>query len=150
MEDFWRSLRPAGPDLAKGWIAASFFMRRVSAGASSVAFYLGWGRVYMNRRHDLQQNKQPTKRCRRRRKMQEYFRWLCRSCLFTIVVTPFAASQNHRAFPKPFACSSTTICFQHGSIRWHRRETIISHTVQQCREVIRPWAWLSVAPLVPA
>lgn len=29
LEDFWRSLRPAGPDLAKGGIAASFFMRRV-------------------------------------------------------------------------------------------------------------------------
>ncbi|CAM9510956.1 unnamed protein product [Sphacelaria rigidula] len=29
LEDFWRSLRPAGPDLAKGWIAVSFFMRRV-------------------------------------------------------------------------------------------------------------------------
>ncbi|CBN79615.1 conserved unknown protein [Ectocarpus siliculosus] len=28
LEDFWRSLRPAGPDLSKGWIAVSFFMRR--------------------------------------------------------------------------------------------------------------------------
>lgn len=30
LEGFWRSLRPAGPDLSKGWIATSFFMRRVS------------------------------------------------------------------------------------------------------------------------
>ena len=30
LEEFWRSLRPAGPDLSKGWIAVSFFMRRVS------------------------------------------------------------------------------------------------------------------------
>lgn len=30
LEGFWRSLRPAGPDLSKGWIAVSFFMRRVS------------------------------------------------------------------------------------------------------------------------
>ncbi|CAN0054556.1 unnamed protein product [Scytosiphon promiscuus] len=29
LEDFWGSLRPAGPDLSKGWIAVSFFMRRV-------------------------------------------------------------------------------------------------------------------------
>ena len=29
LEEFWRSLRPAGPDLLKGWIAVSFFMRRV-------------------------------------------------------------------------------------------------------------------------
>ena len=29
LEGFWRSLRPAGPDLSKGWIATSFFMRRV-------------------------------------------------------------------------------------------------------------------------
>ncbi|CAB1096936.1 unnamed protein product [Ectocarpus sp. CCAP 1310/34] len=28
LEEFWRSLRPAGPDLSKGWIAVSFFMRR--------------------------------------------------------------------------------------------------------------------------
>ncbi|CAM9760829.1 unnamed protein product [Choristocarpus tenellus] len=29
MEGFWQSLSPAGPDLAKGWITISFFMRRV-------------------------------------------------------------------------------------------------------------------------
>lgn len=32
LEGFWRSLLPAGPDLSKGWIAVSFFMRRVSDG----------------------------------------------------------------------------------------------------------------------
>ncbi|CAM9648637.1 unnamed protein product [Discosporangium mesarthrocarpum] len=29
IEGFWQSLSPAGPDLAKGWITVSFFMRRV-------------------------------------------------------------------------------------------------------------------------